>query len=92
MLLGVIITGLFVAVSMTACVWHAPPPAVIETATNKPVIITPSNIAPTAANAATCPPIENIIKYKTTGDRTGNKDGIIISLIAATVNKSTNFA
>ena len=32
---------------------YAPPPAVIETATNKPVIITPNNIAPTAANAAT---------------------------------------
>ena len=42
--------------------------------------------------AATCPPIDKIIKYKTIGERTGNKDGIIISLIAATVNKSTNFA
>ena len=28
-------------------------PAVIETATNKPVMITPNNIAPTAARAAT---------------------------------------
>ena len=65
---------------------------IIETATNKPVIITPSNIAPTDASAATCPPIDKIIKYKTIGERTGNKDGIIISLIAATVNKSTNFA
>ena len=37
---------------------HAPPPAVIETATNNPVIITPSNIAPTAARAATWPPID----------------------------------
>ena len=71
---------------------HAPPPAVIETATNKPVIITPNNIAPTAANAATCPPMARIMKYNTTGESTGNKDGIIISLIAATVNKSTNFA
>ena len=71
---------------------HAPPPAVIETATNNPVIITPSNIAPTEANAATCPPIAKIIKYRTIGDKTGNKDGIIISLIAATVNKSTNLA
>ena len=71
---------------------QAPPPAVIDTATNKPVIITPSNIAPTAASAATCPPIDRIIKYKTTGDKTGNSDGIIISLIAATVSKSTNLA
>jgi hypothetical protein len=42
--------------------------------------------------AATCPPIARIIKYKTTGDKTGNKEGIIISLIAATVSKSTSFA
>ena len=56
---------------------HAPPPAVIETATNKPVIITPNNIAPTDAKAATCPPIANITKYKTIGDNTGNNDGII---------------
>ena len=49
-------------------------------------------MAPTDASAATCPPITNIIKYKTIGDSTGNYDGIIISLIAATVNKSTNFA
>ena len=71
---------------------HAPPPAVIDTATNNPVMITPSNIAPTDANAATCPPIAKIIKYKTIGDNTGNKEGIIISLIAATVNRSTSLA
>ena len=41
---------------------QAPPPAVIDTATNNPVIITPNNIAPTAASAATCPPIARIIK------------------------------
>ena len=40
--------------------------------------------------AASIPPICKIIKYKITGDKTGNKDGIIISLIAALVNKSTN--
>ena len=71
---------------------QAPPPAVIETATNNPVIMTPNNIAPTEANAATCPPIVKIMNYKTIGDKTGNKDGIIISFIAATVNKSTNLA
>ena len=71
---------------------QAPPPAVIETATNRPVIITPNNIAPTDAKAATCPPIANIIKYKTIGDKTGNNEGIIISFIAAIVSKSTNFA
>ena len=36
--------------------------------------------------------IEKIIKYKIIGDKTGNKDGIIISLIAANVNKSTSLA
>ena len=46
----------------------------------------------TDASAATWPPIDKIIKYKTIGERTGNKDGTIISLIAATVNKSTSFA
>ena len=69
---------------------HAPPPAVIDIATNKPVIITPNNIAPTADNAATCPPMGKIIKYKTIGDRTGSNEGIIISLIAALVSKSTS--
>ena len=31
-----------------------------------------------------------ITKYRTTGDKTGKRDGIIISFIAALVNKSTN--
>ena len=39
---------------------QAPPPAVIEIATNNPVIITPINMPPTADNAASIPPIENI--------------------------------
>src|ERR1700716_2578314 len=33
---------------------QAPPPEVIEIATNRPVTITPSSIAPTAENAAAC--------------------------------------
>ena len=41
---------------------QAPPPAVIDTATNKPVMITPKSIAPTDARAATCPPIAKITK------------------------------
>ena len=53
-------------------------------------MITPNNIAPTDARAATWPPIDKIIKYKTTGDRTGNNDGIIISLIAAKKGKNTS--
>ena len=69
---------------------QAPPPAVIDIAKNKPVIITPSNIAPKEERAAPVPPICKIIKYKRTGDNTGNKDGIIISLIAALVSKSTS--
>ena len=35
---------------------------------------------------------KKIAKYKTIGDKTGSNDGIIISFIAATVNKSTSFA
>ena len=34
--------------------------------------------------------IEKIIKYRTIGDKTGNSEGIIISFIAALVNKSTS--
>ena len=37
-------------------------------------------------------PNAKIKKYRTIGDNTGNNDGMIISLIAATVNKSTSFA
>ena len=71
---------------------QAPPPCCHRYCNKYPVIITPNNIAPTDDKAATWPPIDKIIKYKTTGDRTGNNDGIIISLIAAFVNKSTNLA
>ena len=35
--------------------------------------------------------IKKIITYNSIGDKTGNKDGIIISLIAALVSKSTSF-
>ena len=41
---------------------QAPPPAVIDTATNKPVMITPNNIAPKEDNAASNPPICKITK------------------------------
>ena len=62
----------------------------IEIAIKNPVIITPNNIAPTDARAASIPPITKIITYKIIGDKTGKSDGIIISLIAAFVSKSTN--
>ena len=39
---------------------QAPPPAVIETATNKLVIITPSNIAPKDAKALPCLQFEKL--------------------------------
>ena len=68
---------------------QAPPPAVIEIARNSPVTITPNNMAPKAANAASFPAINNIT-YKKMGDKTGNKEGTIISLIAAFVKRSTN--
>ncbi len=60
---------------------HAPPPVVIEIATNKPVIIVPSNSPPKVTGPKTTPTI--------TGTRTGNKEGTTISLIAATVSKLT---
>ena len=37
---------------------QAPPPAVIDMATNKPVTITPRSIAPTEDKAASRPPIK----------------------------------
>ena len=64
---------------------------VVKRFTNKPVTITPNNIAPNDDSAASIPPICKIIKYKIIGDKTGKREGIIISLIAALVNKSTNF-
>ena len=53
-------------------------------------MMTPSNIAPTDDNAASMPLIVLMTKYKIIGDKTGNRDGTIISLIAALVNRSTN--
>ena len=47
-------------------------------------------MAPTEDRAATWPPIGRIIMYNTIGDKTGNNEGIIISFIAALVNKSTS--
>ena len=43
-----------------------------------------------ALNMLRVPAMKKMMKYKIIGDKTGNKDGIIISLIAALVNKSTN--
>ena len=49
-----------------------------------------NNMAPKDESAASIPPICKIIKYKIIGDKTGNKEGTIISLIAAFVSKSTS--
>src|SRR5882757_5486875 len=68
---------------------QAPPPEVIEMATNRPVTIVPISIAPTVVNAAPWPPIGMITKYTTIGASTGSSDGMIISLIAALVRRST---
>ena len=68
---------------------HAPPPAVMEMATNRPVTITPRSIAPTAAKAASFPAIQLITTKMTIGDSSGSNDGTIISRIAALVSKST---
>ena len=49
-----------------------------------------NNIAPKAENAADLSPVTKLtIKKNNTGANTGNKEGIIISLIADLVNKST---
>src|SRR5262249_293038 len=68
---------------------QAPPPAVMEIATNRPVTITPSNMAPTAAKASERVAMMLITTNTTIGDSTGSSDGIIISLIAALVSIST---
>ena len=63
---------------------QAPPPVHIEIATNKPVIIVPIRSPPSALGPKKTPTI--------TGTATGSIEGIIISLIAEAVNKSTAFA
>src|SRR3546814_6446299 len=68
---------------------QAPPPAVMEMATKMPVTMTPSSMAPTALNAAAWPPMAMMTKYSTMGDSTGSSEGMIISLIAALVSRST---
>ncbi len=68
---------------------QAPPPAVIEMATNRPLTMTPSSMAPSAEKAAPLPPIHEITKKHTIGDSTGSSDGTTISLIAARVSRST---
>src|SRR6202008_4142505 len=68
---------------------HAPPPAVIEMATKRPVTMMPSSIAPSAAKAEAWAGTALMTKYITTGDATGSSDGMIISLIAALVSMST---
>jgi hypothetical protein len=68
---------------------QAPPPVVMDTATKKPVTITPSSIAPSEENAAALPPISRITPNTTIGESTGSSEGMIISLIAALVSMST---
>src|SRR5258708_5800360 len=68
---------------------QAPPPEVMEIATNRPVTMVPTSMAPTVVNAAAWPPIQLITKYTTIGASTGRSDGMIISLIAALVSRST---
>ncbi|MCY1465713.1 hypothetical protein D9M71_839000 [compost metagenome] len=60
---------------------QAPPPVVIEMATNKPVTMVPINKPPNAFGPSSRP--------TTTGTATGSNDGTIISLIAERVSMST---
>ncbi|MNT82120.1 hypothetical protein D3C72_2218030 [compost metagenome] len=69
---------------------HAPPPDVMDIATNNPLMMTPRSDAPSAAKAAAFEPeISSTPKYTTSGAKTGSSDGIIISRIAALVRRST---
>jgi hypothetical protein len=68
---------------------QAPPPEVIEIATNSPVTIVPSSIAPSAPNAAALPATSEITMNRTIGASTGSSEGTIISRIAARVSMST---
>src|SRR5258705_407558 len=59
---------------------QAPPPDVIEIATNKPVTITPKSIAPSALSPAVVPAIQRTSKNSTTGESTGGgrADGVTL--------------
>ncbi|MNN76648.1 hypothetical protein D3C81_1930480 [compost metagenome] len=69
---------------------QAPPPEVIEMATNRPVTITPISMAPRAAKAlALSGWMNRTTTNRTIGDSTGNRLGTIISRMAALVRIST---
>src|SRR3546814_16044216 len=68
---------------------QAPPPVVIEIATNRPVTIVPINRPPSACEPAAGPPSHLNPNLTTTGTSTGRKDGMIISLLADLVRMST---
>src|SRR5260370_36250713 len=72
---------------------HAPPPEVIEIATNRPVTMTPSSMAPTAENAADLPAgpppaPKQVMKYTTIGESTGTIEATILSHNAALLSMS----
>ncbi|KAG0910435.1 hypothetical protein G6F32_016825 [Rhizopus arrhizus] len=60
---------------------QAPPPVVIEMATNRPVTIVPISSPPSARGPSSRP--------TTTGTATGSSDGTIISRMAERVSMST---
>ena len=60
---------------------QAPPPVVIEIATNRPVTIVPISRPPSACGPSSMPTI--------TGTATGSSEGTTISLIADLVSRST---
>ena len=68
---------------------QAPPPAVIEIATNRPVTMVPISKPPSAFGPASEPSSHAIPNATTMGVSTGSSDGTIISLIADLVNRST---
>src|SRR3546814_20575729 len=71
---------------------QAPPPVVIEIATNRPVTIVPINRPPSACAPAAGPPSHLNPNMTTTGTSTGSKDGMILYLIADSVSISTAFS
>ncbi len=60
---------------------QAPPPVVMEMATNRPVTMVPSSKPPRASGPSSLPTM--------IGTSTGSREGTIISLIAARVSRST---
>jgi hypothetical protein len=68
---------------------QAPPPVVMEMATNRPVMMVPMRSPPSACTPKPGPMSQLMTNTSTMGIRMGSSEGMIISLIAALVSMST---